>query len=38
MSFRLSIVQQPLAWHDAGANRAHFAVGSRAACGRQPIS
>jgi len=25
MSFRLSIVQQPLAWHDAPANRAHFA-------------
>ena len=24
MSFRLSIVQQPLAWHDAAANRAHF--------------
>ena len=26
MSFRLSIVQQPLAWHDAAANRAHFAA------------
>ena len=25
MSFRLSIVQQPLAWQDAPANRAHFA-------------
>ena len=25
MSFRLSIVQQPLAWQDAAANRAHFA-------------
>lgn len=24
MSFRLSLVQQPLAWHDAAANRAHF--------------
>ena len=26
MSFRLSILQQPLAWHDAAANRAHFAT------------
>ena len=26
MSFRLSIVQQPLAWQDAAANRAHFAA------------
>jgi len=26
MSFRLSIAQQPLAWHDAPANRAHFAA------------
>lgn len=26
MSFRLSIAQQPLAWHDAAANRAHFAA------------
>lgn len=25
MSFRVSIVQQPLAWHDATANRSHFA-------------
>jgi omega-amidase len=25
MSFRISIVQQPLVWHDAAANRAHFA-------------
>jgi len=25
MSFRLSLAQQPLAWHDAEANRAHFA-------------
>jgi len=25
MSFRISIAQQPLAWHDAAANRAHFA-------------
>jgi omega-amidase len=25
MSFRISIAQQPLAWHDAPANRAHFA-------------
>ena len=25
MSFRVSIVQQPLAWQDAAANRAHFA-------------
>jgi predicted amidohydrolase len=26
MKFRVSIVQQPLAWHDAQANRAHFAA------------
>lgn len=26
MNFRVSIVQQPLAWHDARANRAHFAA------------
>lgn len=26
MSFRVSIVQQPLAWHDAPANRANFAA------------
>ena len=26
MSFRLSIAQQPLAWQDAAANRAHFAA------------
>ena len=26
MSFRLSIVQQPLAWHDAAGNRARFAA------------
>ena len=25
MSFRVSIVQQPLVWQDAAANRAHFA-------------
>jgi len=25
MSFRLSIAQQPLAWQDPAANRAHFA-------------
>ena len=25
MSFRLSVVQQPLVWHDGAANRAHFA-------------
>jgi predicted amidohydrolase len=25
MTFRLTLVQQPLAWHDAAANRAHFA-------------
>src|SRR5688500_16076176 len=25
MSFRISLVQQPLAWQDAEANRAHFA-------------
>jgi predicted amidohydrolase len=25
MSFRVSIAQQPLAWHDPPANRAHFA-------------
>ncbi|HTU68184.1 MAG TPA: amidohydrolase [Steroidobacteraceae bacterium] len=24
MTFRVSLVQQPLAWHDAAANRAHF--------------
>ena len=24
MSFRVSIAQQPLVWHDAAANRAHF--------------
>ena len=26
MTFRVSIAQQPLAWHDAAANRAHFAA------------
>lgn len=26
MSFRLSLAQQPLAWHDPAANRAHFAT------------
>ena len=26
MTFRISIAQQPLAWHDAAANRAHFGV------------
>jgi omega-amidase len=26
MSFRVSIAQQPLVWHDAAANRAHFAA------------
>jgi predicted amidohydrolase len=25
VTFRLTLVQQPLAWHDAAANRAHFA-------------
>lgn len=25
MTFRVTLVQQPLAWHDAAANRAHFA-------------
>ncbi len=25
MSFRISLAQQPLAWHDAAANRTHFA-------------
>src|SRR5262245_24800497 len=25
MSFRISLAQQPLAWHDPAANRAHFA-------------
>jgi hypothetical protein len=25
MTFRISIAQQPLAWHDPPANRAHFA-------------
>ena len=25
MTFRLSVAQQPLAWQDAAANRAHFA-------------
>ncbi len=25
MTFRISLVQQPLVWHDAAANRAHFA-------------
>jgi len=26
MTFRVSLVQQPLAWHDPAANRAHFAA------------
>ena len=38
MSFRVSVVQQPLVWQDAAANRAHFAAGAGAARGRRPIS
>ena len=37
MTFRISLVQQPLAWHDAAANSAHFAQVLRPLAGQTDL-
>jgi predicted amidohydrolase len=37
MTFRISLVQQPLVWHDAPANRAHFAEVLRPLAGQSDL-